>query len=185
MLGKDHCRASGQVLAAFHAPVDAENRSRQSDHEARPAGDDAIARHGRKRERGERQKGVGRSDEQQRQREESRAQRRHGAKCSANAARSGNTCVAAGRFPSSRVFRPLPVSTSTGRAPAAAAAYTYLRASPTMYTSFSDTLKRRATSRSMPGWGLRHSQPASAACGQKKNASILPPICASARCTAS
>jgi hypothetical protein len=46
-------------------------------------------------------------------------------------------------------------------------------------------LKRRATSSSMPGCGLRQAQAESAACGQKKNASMRPPACTAARCTVS
>jgi hypothetical protein len=37
----------------------------------------------------------------------------------------------------------------------------------------------------MPGLGLRHWQEESAACGQKKNASMRPPACATARCSVS
>jgi hypothetical protein len=37
----------------------------------------------------------------------------------------------------------------------------------------------------MPGCGLRHAQPASGACGQKKKASMRPPCCASARSSVS
>jgi hypothetical protein len=46
-------------------------------------------------------------------------------------------------------------------------------------------LKRRDTSSSIPGCGLRQGQRESAAWGQKKNASMRPPSCAAARSSAS
>src|SRR5919204_5051341 len=175
MLRQDYRRPIRQVLASLDAPIDAEQRACQPDVEARPARDDAIAPHARQRKGGERKERIGRGDEDLREHKEARAEPRHGARCSANAARSAKTCVPGGRLPSACVFCPLPVRTSTGRAPAAAAACTSRSPSPTMYVSFSAMLKRRATSSSMPGWGLRHWQAASAAGGQKKNASMRPP----------
>src|SRR5919201_6611516 len=151
MLGEDHRRPVRQVLASLDAPIDAEQRACQPDVQARPAGDDAIAPHARQRKGGERKERIGRGDEDLREHKEARAEPRHGARCSANAARSAKTCVPGGRLPSCAVFLPLPVSTSTGRAPAAAAACTSRSASPTMYTSPSVTLKRRATSSIIPG----------------------------------
>src|SRR6267143_5412706 len=120
------------MLSSLHPPVNAEDRAREPDVESRPARDDAVAPHARQRKRGKRDEGIGRRDDELRERKEARAEPRHGARYSANAARSGKTCVPGGRWSSACVFCPLPVRTSTGRAPAAAAACTSRSASPTM-----------------------------------------------------
>ncbi len=132
VLGENHRRARRQVLAPFDAPADAEQRGGEPDDQARPAGNDLVAQHARQRKRRQGEQRVRWRDQDERSREQRRAHPRHGASCSANAARSANTCVPGGRLPSALVFLPLPVSTSTGRAPAAAAACTSRSASPTM-----------------------------------------------------
>ena len=104
--------------------------------------------------------------------------RRHGARAAAaNAARSANTCgaVAAGRLRRGSCL-PLPVSTRTGCAPAAAAACEVASARRRPCgTSFERHVEApRDLRAACPGLGLRQSQPASAACGQKKNASMRP-----------
>ena len=65
----------------------------KTNHQARPAGDEAVARHARQRKREKRDQRVGRRDQAQGEREQRRAQDHHGASCSANAARSANTRV--------------------------------------------------------------------------------------------
>src|SRR3954466_16029454 len=132
MLCEDHCRPSGQMLAPLDAPVDAEDRPREPDVEPRPTRDEVVAPHAGQGKGGEGHERIRRRDKDLHERKEARAEPRHGARYSANAARSANTCVPGGRLPSACVFWPLPVSTKTGRAPAAAAACTSRSASPTM-----------------------------------------------------
>ena len=67
--------------------------------------------------------------------------------------RRRSACLRAGR-PRLRVASPLPVSTSIGAAPTAAAACRSRSESPTLGTPFRSTLKRRAISSSSPGLGL-------------------------------
>jgi hypothetical protein len=64
------------------------------------------------------------------------------------------------------VCAPLPVRTSSGWAPTAAAACRSRRESPTAGTPDRSTLKQSAMRTYMPGLGLRQEQCASTECGQ-------------------
>ena len=61
------------------------------------------------------------------------------------------------------------------RPPTAATASRSRRLSPTSQSDSGLTLKRSATSSTMPGAGLRQLHPASGLCGQKNTASMRPP----------
>src|SRR5487761_2743771 len=158
------------VLAAF------------SDGDARTAGDDFPARTARQPRHAHHHHPIGHVDDDQQKVVDERAQEHHAASARAAAARSRWVSVPSGRPPDLSVCSPLPVSTRTGRAPAALAASRSRSESPIAGTPASETLKRSAISCSMPGLGLRHAQPASWACAQKNTASMRPPSWFTALC---
>src|SRR5688500_11634884 len=145
----------------------------------RPARGDAIAVEARKGERGKDDQEVKRGDDELQERVERRAQHDrnpvHCVRASTAAERSANIFVFSGRPPSALVFFPLPVSTSTGSAPTAAAHCKSRKASPTAGTPFKSRPKRSEISLNMPVAGLRQPQLSVLAWGQKNIASMRPP----------
>src|SRR5258708_5595676 len=150
MLGQDDARVAGKVFAPDHAIAHPANYRGHSNDQMRPSRDNAIAGNRSEGEGEQRDDGEDERDREPEHLINDRTQERdgqtHATMWRTAAARSAKTGVPSGSPPAALVLAPLPVSTSIGCAPAAAAACRSRSESPTLGTPATSTLNRWAMS---------------------------------------